>query len=92
MFAHMHDVALCGQRRIQSWTWGGHNPELDFGEPQVSFSYEKFPNTIACSRKHCHFGGSSPPGSAPVCGNTVKSMDLGHSLVGHPCNISYTQR
>ena len=31
------------------------------GEAQLSFSFEKFPNTIICYRKHCYFGGAMAP-------------------------------
>ena len=47
------------QGQIQSWTLGGHNPEVDFGA--ISFFFcEKFLNTIFCYRKHCRMGGWPP--------------------------------
>ena len=51
----------------QSWLDPEADPELDFGVmgPLMSFSCQKFLNTIVCYRKYCRLGGPWPPGSAP---------------------------
>ena len=46
---------------MESWTYGGHNRELDFGGP-LACSCDKFGKTIVYYTTHCPLGVHGPPG------------------------------